>query len=104
MDVIRAEESGNQADTSSSAAAGSEGFAKAVVIEPSSSASSSSSTAGAEGSGASPSGPPRDSRGVIGLQLMMVSTAYALAGHYDEELLDLIGDQVWGGGVWLEDP
>ena len=82
MDVILAEE--NLDDAS-----GTEGLVKVVVIEPPSvSAPGSVPEASASASN------PKDARGVIGLQLMMISTAYALAGHYDEELLDLIGEQV----------
>jgi hypothetical protein len=38
----------------------------------------------------------KDEHGVIGLQLLMISSAYALAGHYNEKLMDLIADQVCG--------
>ncbi|GAX73208.1 hypothetical protein CEUSTIGMA_g661.t1 [Chlamydomonas eustigma] len=35
----------------------------------------------------------QDEHGVIGLQLLMISSAFALAGHYNEILMDLIADQ-----------
>ncbi len=31
---------------------------------------------------------------MVGLQLLMVSSAFALAGHYDADLMDLIAEQV----------
>jgi hypothetical protein len=30
----------------------------------------------------------------------MISSAYALAGHYNEKLMDLIADQVCGLACW----
>ena len=43
-------------------------------------------------------GAPQDEHGVGGMQLMMISSAFALTGHYDEELMDLIGRQVIPAG------
>ena len=68
---------------------------EAVVIEPPGSSPQSPSTS---------SDPPIDALhgGALGLQLMMVSSAYALMGHYDEELFDLIGRQVGGSPARLD--
>ena len=83
-----------------------------VVIEPSqsyisaasapSSLSASASTSASASASAFATRPAtsrpivRDEHGVVGMQLMMVSSSFALSGHYDEELMDLIGRQVRG--------
>ena len=83
------------------AAATSSGSTTVMEPPPTSSSSSSSSldSAGQRAPRASPPRPSvvRDEHGVVGMQLMMVSSAFALSGHYDEELMDLIGRQVRGG-------